>query len=54
VMAHPHPPRILLMSGIIHDPSKIRVGTNALPFIQKPFNIPGLMKLVRREAAQSG
>jgi two-component system, cell cycle sensor histidine kinase and response regulator CckA len=44
------PPRVILMSGIIHDPSKVRIGGHSPPFVQKPFNMSGLMKLVHREA----
>lgn len=51
VLEMKRPPRIILMSGIIHDPSKIRVGTHSPPFVQKPFEMVGLLKLVRREAA---
>ncbi len=50
VFAMHRPPRVILMSGIIHDPSKVRVGQHSPPFVQKPFNMSGLMKLVRREA----
>lgn len=50
VLALNRPPRIILMSGIVHDQSMVRVGTISPPFVQKPFDMRGLMQLIRREA----
>jgi two-component system cell cycle sensor histidine kinase/response regulator CckA len=48
VLTRPTPPRLLFMSGYIHDPEKLdRVLGRPAPFVQKPFDVDDLASRIR-------
>ena len=42
-------PRVILMSGFSHDDARLQVAGSTPPFVQKPFRIDEVAKLVRLE-----
>ncbi len=50
-LAQQPPPAIILMSGFSHDPSRLMVAGTRPPFIQKPFRLEEVVKLVRLAAS---
>jgi two-component system cell cycle sensor histidine kinase/response regulator CckA len=50
VLARPGAPRLMFMSGYIHDPEKLdRVLGRPAPFIQKPFDVDELAERIRAD-----
>lgn len=50
VLTRPSPPRLLFMSGYIHDPEKLdRVLGRPAPFVQKPFDVDELATRIRAD-----
>lgn len=46
-------PRVILMSGFSHDPARLSVRGQTPPFVQKPFKIDEVAKLIRLELGQA-
>jgi DNA-binding NtrC family response regulator len=45
-----HPPRFVFMSGFVSDRSRLNAALGrSAPFVQKPFDLDALVKLVREE-----
>jgi two-component system cell cycle sensor histidine kinase/response regulator CckA len=50
VLARTRAPRLMFMSGYIHDPEKLdRVLGRPAPFIQKPFDVDDLAERIRSD-----
>lgn len=48
-LKRPHAPKVMLMSGFNHDPSRLRVAGKSAPFVQKPFDMDDVVRRVRAE-----
>lgn len=46
MLAQADPPRVILMSGLAHDPSRLTVAGTRPPFLAKPFNLNEAVQLV--------
>lgn len=46
MLAQADPPRVILMSGLAHDPSRLTVAGKQPPFLAKPFNLNEAVQLV--------
>ncbi|MBX7119092.1 MAG: response regulator [Gemmatimonadaceae bacterium] len=46
MLAAARPPRVILMSGLAHDPSRLVVAGSRPPFLAKPFDLNEVLKVV--------